>query len=402
MQYREPHLPVALLAAASLQFAPSYLDAAAPALTLREDLAIRAPYVLPIQETKTYYLYATHQDPETKRYGVQIYKSQDLESWSEGNVVFEIPDGTWADPISLLSAPEVHEYNGQYYLLATLSNPAKILESDKSNRPDLFLRATGIFVSDSPDGPFTPLSDKPHTPEDWMSRDGTFWVEDGQPWMVFCHDWLQVVDGTVELVPLAPDLSVPLAGPLTLFPASNAKWSRDMKVLAKKNDKTQPSGRVSEGPFLHRTKDGKLLMLWSSFGDDGYACGYATSRSDKVTGPWIPAPEPIYSKSGGHGMVFEAFDGRTMLALHAPNDPDEARAQFLEIEVVDDELRIKSTQEEPASTEPETNSTRKSNDLGGQNPVSGEPDPHSAISPPYTSSLPCRHRHLPSLLSALR
>lgn len=345
MKHRKPHHLATLLAAVCLQITPSCLAATEPALTSREDLAIRDPFVLPVEETKTYYLYATHQDSETKRCGVQIYKSQDLESWSEGTVVFEIPDGTWADPTSSFSAPQVHEYNGKYYLFATLSNPANSLESDKPNRPDLFLRATGIFVSDSPDGPFKALSDKPHTPEDWMSRDGTFWVEDGQPWMIFCHEWLQVVDGTVELVPLAPDLSAPLAGPLTLFPASNGKWTRDMKALAKKNDETQSSGRVSEGPFLHRTKDGKLLMLWSSFGDDGYACGLARSRSDKVTGPWIPEPEPIYSNNGGQGMIFETFDGRTMLALHAPNDPDKARAQFVEIEVVDDELRIKAETE---------------------------------------------------------
>lgn len=321
-------------------------------VTQTEDLYLRDPFVVAVKETETYYLYATHQDPETKRCGVQVYKSKDLENWSEGSVVFEIPDGIWADPTSSLWAPEVHLYNGKYYLFATLSNPAKALTTDQKNRPDLFLRATGVYVSDSPDGPFEAISAQPHTPDDWMSRGGTLWVEDGVAWMVFCHDWWQVVDGTFELMPLAPDLSKPLAAPLTLFNASNGAWTRDMKAMAEKKGYEQPTGRVSEGGFLHRTKDNTLIMLWSSFGDDGYACSYATSRSGKITGPWIPAEERLFNQDGGHGMIFKTFDGRLMMALHAPNSPDNSRARFLEIEDTGDSIQIKSPVEAPAATDP--------------------------------------------------
>ena len=328
--------------------------AAEPEMTRTEDLYIRDPYVVAVEETRTYHLYATHQDPETKRRGVQVYKSQDLENWSEGKVVFEIPDGIWADPTSSLWAPEVHRYNGKYYLFATLSNPARPLTSDLEDRPDLFLRATGIFVSESPDGPFEVLSKEPHTPADWMSLDGTLWVEDGMAWMVFCHEWWQVGDGTFELVPLAPDLSQRLADPLTLFTASQGKWTRDMKAMAAAKGNEQPTGRVSDGAFLYRTKGDALIMLWSSFGDDGYACSYATSRSGKITGPWIPAEELLFNQDGGHGMIFETFDGRLMMTLHAPNSPGNSRAQFLEIEDMGETIRVKPYQEEPTGTQPES------------------------------------------------
>jgi hypothetical protein len=72
MKFRKPHLLATLLTAVCLQITLSCLAATEPALTSRENLAIRDPFVLPIPETKTYYLYATHQDPETKRFGVQF------------------------------------------------------------------------------------------------------------------------------------------------------------------------------------------------------------------------------------------------------------------------------------------------------------------------------------------
>jgi hypothetical protein len=40
-----------------------------------------------------------------------------------------------------------------------------------------------------------------------MTLDGTLWVEDELPYMVFCHEWVQIKDGTVESVRLKDDLS---------------------------------------------------------------------------------------------------------------------------------------------------------------------------------------------------
>jgi len=348
------HLKKSLILITTLLFsALGTACAAEPVMTKTGDLFVRDPYVVAVQESQTYYLYATHQDPETKRRGVQVYKSKDLESWSEGTVVFEIPDGIWADPTDSLWAPEVHLYNGKYYLFATLSNPTTTLTTDQKDRPDLYLRATSVFVSDSPDGPFTNLNTAPQTPDDWMSLGGTLWAEDGVAWMVFCHEWWQAVDGTFELMPMAPDLSQPLADPLTLFSASQGNWTRDMKKLAEAKGNEQPTGRVSDGPFVFKTKDDHLLMLWSSFGENGYACSFARSRSGKITGPWIPADEPMYDQDGGHGMIFETFDGRLILTLHAPNSPGNSRAQFLEIEALGDRIQLKQPEPEP---EPEATS----------------------------------------------
>jgi hypothetical protein len=173
-----------------------------------------------------------------------------------------------------------------------------------------------------------------------MSLDGTLWVEDGVPYMIFCHEWWQIGDGTFELVPLSPGLERPTADPVVLFHASEGPWTRDMREQARLRGRETWTGRVTDGAFFYRSNSGKLIMLWSSFGENGYACSYAVSESGRLSGPWIQAETPLYDRDGGHGMIFRTFDGRLMLSLHAPNDHESARAQFLEIEDLGDSLQI--------------------------------------------------------------
>lgn len=41
--------------------------------------------------------------------------------------------------------------------------------------------------------------DAPITPRDFMTLDGTLYVDRaGAPWMVYAHEWIQKVDGTME------------------------------------------------------------------------------------------------------------------------------------------------------------------------------------------------------------
>jgi hypothetical protein len=93
-----------------------------------------------------------------------------------------------------------------------------------------------------------------------------------------------------------------------------------------------PDSYVTDGPFLWRTIDGGLLLLWSSFGDDGaYRIGAARSESGTVHGPWKQQDKPLYAADGGHGMVFRAFDGRLYLAIHTPNRTPNERLVFVDI-----------------------------------------------------------------------
>ncbi|MDR2041413.1 MAG: glycoside hydrolase family 43 protein [Tannerella sp.] len=294
------------------------------------DLYIRDPFVVADAQKGIYYMYGSRsqagREGET-RGGVAVYKSRDLKTWEGPQQVFTVPEDNWIT--GAVWAPEVHRYNGRCYLFATLNSDIE-WKKKQAGWPAYTFRGTQIFHADTPEGPFLPFDRVPHTPPDWMALDGTLWVEDGTPWMVFCHEWIQMTDGTMEAVQLKPDLSAPAGRPLRLFCASSAPWA--------------PEGResyVTDGCFIYRTRSGKLLMIWSGFSDKGYAIGIAESVTGKITGPWKQQPEPLFNQDGGHGMIFRTFDGKLCLAFHRPNGGGAERAHFLELEDTGETLTVK-------------------------------------------------------------
>jgi hypothetical protein len=48
--------------------------------------------------------------------------------------------------------------------------------------------------------------------------------------MVFCHEWIQIVNGSMDYIRLKDDLSETVGEPRTLFYAVEAPWSRMDKV----------------------------------------------------------------------------------------------------------------------------------------------------------------------------
>jgi hypothetical protein len=195
------------------------------------------------------------------------------------------------------------------------------------------MRGTQIFVAGTPDGPFVPLANHPAPPSDLMTLDGTLFVEDGVPYMVYAHEWLQVLDGTIEAVPLKPELTASAGAPFVLFKASEAPWLHSQE---KKAD--QQATYVTDGPCLYRTKTGKLLMLWSSYRDGLYVETLASSTTAKLRGPWKQG-DVLVGNDSGHGMLFESFDGKLMMVLHQPFR--QARGKLFEMEDTGDTVRVK-------------------------------------------------------------
>jgi GH43 family beta-xylosidase len=201
-----------------------------------------------------------------------------------------------------LWAPEVHKYNGYYYMFASYFSSAT------------GHRGCSILKSESPEGPFVEITDGHITPSDWDSIDGTFWVdEEGQPWMVFVHEWTSTDDGIGRMAAarLSCDLTRFISEPVELFRADDAPWA---------------NVQVTDGCFLYKTESGKLLMIWSNSYNDEYRIGIAYSKDGRVDGEWIQEEKPLFTKEiggkhdGGHGMIFKADDGRTYLSLHSPNN----------------------------------------------------------------------------------
>lgn len=302
---------------------------------LLDDIYIRDPYILPDAGTKQYYMYRTAKvsTPDGKTVGgVEVLKSKDLAHWEEPVQVLTVPADNWTT--GYIWAPEVHFYKGRYYLFATLTSDVIWKKNDSQEYP---FRGTQIFWSKSPEGPFLPFEGRlPHTPMDEMALDGTLWVENGTPYMIYCHEWVQIQDGTMKLMPLKPDLSAPAGPSIRLFNSSAAPWSTGLDMG--KADKCY----VTDGCFLYKTKTGKLLMIWSSFLNGEYAIGIAESVTGRVIGPWKQQPDPIFTRHGGHGMIFTDFDGRLCLVFHGPNSPEGSeRAHIVELEDRGDTLKVK-------------------------------------------------------------
>lgn len=274
------------------------------------EIRVRDPYIVPVKETGKYYLFGTTDtDPWNEGEGFLVYESEDLENWSEPRWAFLPPEGFWAN--QNFWAPEVHFFNGYWYIFASF-------------KAEGVCRGTQILRSESVTGPYVPISEGPVTPRHWECLDGTLHVDEkGKPWMVFCHEWVQVHNGEICCIPLSDDLTHAIGEPTLLFRASEAPW-----VVPLWNSM---DNFVTDGPFLYRSSNGALRMLWSSFSTEDYTISYAESQSGTIFGPWIQHETGVVV-NGGHGMVFDTFDGRTLLSIHSPNGSPMERMKLIPFE----------------------------------------------------------------------
>lgn len=299
-----------------------------------EDVRMRDICILVDEKTKTYYAISSTQAPPKegfRRASVQAYTSKDLITWEGPTTIFQAPTDIWGD-VNVLSvwAPEMHFYKGKYYLFLTFDTDTKLGEQWRDWLPRV-KRGSQVLVGDSPLGPFKPFQNNSTLPVDMMTLDGTLWVEDGAPYMIFAHEWVQIKDGTMEYVRLKDDLSETAGEPKRMFNASDAVWS-------KKND--QYGCHVTDGPWIFKSKSGKLLMPWSTGGPTGYTVGVAVSDSGKLAGPWKQRTEPMFTADGGHSMIFNRLDGQLMMVLHQPNKGGLERAKLFEIEDTGETLKV--------------------------------------------------------------
>lgn len=172
------------------------------------------------------------------------------------------------------------------------------------------------------------------TPPEWDAIDGTLYIdEEGQPWMVFVHEWISTDDnvGRMAVAKLSADLTKLVSEPKEIFRADTPAWAKD---------------RVTDGCFLHHV-NGKLIMIWSNFDKDGYCVGVAKSKNGKIDGEWIQEETLLYSKEiggqdGGHGMLFKDLNGQTYLTLHSPNTAtNEVKEHVVFIPVVEENDSLK-------------------------------------------------------------
>lgn len=262
------------------------------------EINIRDPFVL--KHDGLYYLYGTrtvyHKPADSRReYGFDVYVSSDLREWSGPKSLLDYYDDFFGK--ELFWAPEVHRYNGKFYMLATFC--------DRNGE-----MGTAILASDTPDGKFAPHSEGIVTPRGCKCLDGTLYIEGGVPYMVYCHEWTQIGSGTVCAIELSRDLTHTVGEAKVLFSAGDASWKYDLRGNG---------SFVTDGPYLMK-RDGELICIWSSFTSGKRYCeAISRSSNGSLFGEWSIDDELIFEDDGGHGMVFSDYGGQEYFVYHSPN-----------------------------------------------------------------------------------
>lgn len=278
----------------------------------RSEINIRDPFIL--THNGKYYMYGTRAVNTWDRVpiytqGFDVYISTDLENWSDPKPIFEYYDTFWGE--TQFWAPEVHKYNGKFYMLASFT-------------ADGHHRGTAIFECDTPDGTFKEHTNGAITPKDWECLDGTLYVENDTPYIVFCHEWTQIKNGEVCALELTKDLKKSVGAPIKLWSAGDAPWADDIRGNG---------SYVTDGPYLIRKKNGELICIWSSFSKGEYVEAISRSDNGSIKGKWSIDEKLLYEKNGGHGMIFTDLNGKINFVYHSPNETPNERPFYLPIDI---------------------------------------------------------------------
>ena len=280
----------------------------------KDQINIRDPFI--VYENGKYYLYGTRaQNFGCKTNGFDVYISDDLTDWSDPIECFN--SAKHGLSLDVNWAPEVHKYKGKYYMFATFTQ-------------ENGLRGTYSLCSDSLTGPFVPHSKGALTPSEWECLDGTLYIdESGVPYLIFCHEHTQIIDGTVCYAELSESLDSLNGDVVTMFCASSCKLV----------DHTEDGHFVTDGPFMYRSKTNELFMIWSSFIKGNYAEFVVKFKNGRL-GLEFEHMEPLLDSDGGHGMIFS--DGEnTYFTYHTPNKSSFERPELCLIEDNGDFISIK-------------------------------------------------------------
>ena len=265
-----------------------------PAFT--SDFPVRDPFVLTVGETCR--LYVAEGTSVRQRFG------KDLKTWDAGSVVWCAEDVPALKGATAVSSPEVHAYKGAYYLFVTVDGAQG--------------RGVWVFRAKHPKGPFAPHGKAALTPKGVAAFDGTFFVDDRVPHLVYAEAASGDRPGRLAAVRLSDDLSQAVGEPFALFTAAAAKtikWAGNPVVAA--------------SPCLRRVVGGDLYLIWSSVFRNNRAVTIQTrAKSRHLKGPWVEQ-KPLLRLDSASPSLVRGTNGQTYLAVHQPNSPASASKMAL-------------------------------------------------------------------------
>lgn len=300
-----------------------------------QDIHMRDPFVYADDDRNKYFLFGTtfadgcgNEEP-----CFEVYVGDDLEVWEGPYVAFKPNSGFWG--VRHYWAPEVFKYkDNKYYMLASFKGGIGSY------------RGTGILVADKPEGPYVDHSNGAVTLKDGECLDGTLCIDDNdEPWIIFSHEWTEIYNGKIKALKLTKDLkSSKDENAIEILDASKMKWIRKFG-----DPRIEKEGYLTDAPFMYKTKDNELLMLWSSYsvrgysinGAGGYTVAVARSKSGKVEGPWENDQELLLDCNAGHPSLFYDFNGNLRMCVHNPDTPHGwERPLFLYVQEINGNLKV--------------------------------------------------------------
>ena len=293
------------------------------------DLSMSDPFIIPDPETKTYYLTST---------GGRLYKSKDL-VWWEGPYNIINTEDSWLK--GMPAAAEIHKIGDWYYYAGTWNDHSDLIQQ-VPRRYNVPHNQTILLRSKNIEGPyeiFTEDRNYDYQPREWDCIDGTLYEEDGKIYMIFVHEWTQIIDGTMDYIELSSDLSKNISEwPVTMFRATENPSVKEMNSLGEATFGRKLPGWVTDGPQMFRTQTGKLGMLWSGWGEERYLQLVCYSESGTIAGPWVQEPEPFLGNNSGHGMLFRTFEGKLMYVVHHVEGDGPRKPQYWNVDDSGDKL----------------------------------------------------------------
>lgn len=258
---------------------------------LRSDIGLSDPFIMADTKSQKYYMTGT---------GGGLWSSSDLETWDYLGFPLQFNNSGWMGMSPQVWASEIHYIDGKYYNMSTFTNGDIDVNGTMQPR-----RAVHIMSSSLPQGKYTLISgsDAIYLPAEKTTLDGTYFEDtDGKRYLLYCHEWVQNGNGTIEYIELKPDMTGTIGQGTIMTRAHDATWN------------TSP---VTDGPYLFRTQEGRLGMIWTSWHGERYVQGVAYSTSGELSGPWVHEPLPITPDNYGHGMLFRTFDNKLLMSIHS-------------------------------------------------------------------------------------
>ena len=276
--------------------------------TIRLPFTAADPFIMCAKDG-TYYLYCTTED-ETglNGMGFPVRASRDLIHWEDRGFALSSETARWGT--GNFWAPECYEFGGKYYLFYSADwkeNPTGALENFR----------IGVAVSDTPEGPFEDISDKPIFDPGYPIIDANVLHEDGRFYLYYsrcCYE--HNIDGLEESwiygVELKPDFSGVIGEPVLLLRPEQEWEGRSAAATGR---------RWNEGSFIMKHED-RYVITYSGnfFGGPDYAVGYAVGKTP--LGPFEKAAEnPILECYGdvtgtGHSCMLHSPENELLICYH--------------------------------------------------------------------------------------